>query len=117
MTAAEWAGIIAAIGTPIAGLAAFLKWYLAFNDQKVAAEYARQEKRRLEEIERQDELREALRDEMQKRITELMQTVRLQGALVNGLMNHIRLLEQEMARAGLEIPKYDIEGLTERFSQ
>lgn len=115
MTASEWATIIAAIAAPIGAIVALLKWWITRLDTTTSAERKRLDEQREKEIERQDELREELRHDMQKRIDEMMKTIKLQGSVVNGLMTHIRLLEQNMAKAGLDIPVLNIEDLVGRL--
>lgn len=85
-------------------------------DTKAAKEIERLDKIRAGEIERQDELREELRDDMQRRIDELLKTVNLQRALINGYMRHVKALEKMMIKAGLEPPDIDLDELLKELA-
>lgn len=127
ITASDLATWIAAITVPTGAAVTLLKWHVGRLDTNAETEQKRQDalreadqKRqdalRDAETKRQDELREELREDMQKRIDEMLKTIRLQGAVINGLMKHIRGLEVEMSKAGLPVPVLDVEEIVGRIS-
>lgn len=115
MTATEWAAFFGSMGGGAAAAFAGLKWWVGRIDANALTELTRQDKLRSEEINRQDELREELRADMQRRIDELMKTVSMQGQLINGYMKHVRVLENTMAKAGLEVPELTLDDLIAKF--
>jgi hypothetical protein len=111
VTPSDWAAVLTAIAGCFGVFGAGIRWYLIRIDTRASAELDRRDKLRAEEIERQDELREELRSDMQRRIDELLKTVNLQRALINGYMRHVKALEKMMIKAGLEPPDIDLDEL------
>lgn len=97
--------IVSTLVAGAAGAIAFLKWWITRIDTQEKEEKAALKLEREKEVERQDYLREQLAAEMQRRIDDLMKTVQMQSRLITHYMNHIKVLERQMIKGGIDVPE------------
>lgn len=107
-TPTEITALFLALATPFGALLAYIQWYIARLDKKEADKAVSNRLEREAEAKRQDELRDEMSAEFDRKVGNLENIVKSQGALLALYVRHVRNLEILVAQNGLEVPTFEI---------